>query len=153
MTEAPEGNDGADRRPGRSWGAWPWVPIVLALGVVAGLVEIALWPVKGGPGGPPPHGPPAPLAVAELFAMLSAIDCALLVALLAVYLRTYTDTRAQFALGLLVFLAALLVETIASSPFVFALFGLSPGNLGGFLAVGAALETVALVVFLTLSLG
>ncbi len=152
MTEANAASAGNSDGARRSWGAWPWVPIVLALGVVVGLVEIVLWPVKGGPGGPPPHGPPAPLAVAELFAMLSAIDCALLVALLAVYLRTYTETRAQFALGLVVFLGALLIETVASSPFVFALFGLSPGNLGGFLSVGAALETVALVVFLTLSL-
>lgn len=137
---------------GRTWGALPWVPIVVLLGGALGLVEILLWPVHGGPGGPPPHGPVTPLPSAEAFAVLSAVNCALLIALVAVYVRTFAETQSQFALGLVFVLVALLFEAIVSSPFVFALFGYGPGNVGAFLALGSALEVVALVVFLALSL-
>jgi hypothetical protein len=134
-------------------GAVVCVPIVLAAGVALGLVELVLWPVRGGPGGPPPHGAgPAPLGLVEAFTLFSAVDLALLIALVVVYLRTYRDTRAQFALGLVAFLFVLLFEAIANSPFVFAVFGFGPGPLGPFLAIGAALEMAALALFLVLSL-
>jgi len=149
MTERTEPGPG---EAGRAWGVGYWVPIVLVFGLVLGLAEIALWPTHGGPGGPPPRGPATPLAVAETFAILSAVALALLVALEVVYVRTYLETRAQFALGLVAVLLALLFENVASSPFLFAVFGYGPGNLGPFLAVGAALEVGALTLFLALSL-
>ena len=134
-------------------GAWISVPAVLGLGVVLGVVELLLWPVHGGPAGPPPHGGGlTPPALVEAYTLLSAIDLALLVALITVYLRTYRDTRAPFTLGLVAFLLVLLFETVASSPFLFAAFGYGPGGIGPFLAIGAGLEVVALTLFLVLSL-
>jgi len=145
-------NGAAVGRSGRAWGAAAWIPIVVALGVVLGLAEIALWPTHGGPAGPPPRGVATPRVVAESFALLSAVALALLVALVIVYLRTFRETRAQFALGLAAVLLALLFENVAGSPFLFAVFGYGPGNLGPFLLVGTVLEVAALVLFLALSL-
>jgi hypothetical protein len=144
-------HDASPRRTNR--GAGVWVPVTVVAGLLLGIVEVLSWPIHPGPaGGHGPGGPMAPPAAVEFFAVFSAIDVALLVALVVVYARTFRETRAQFALGLLVFLLVLLFEAFASSPFVFALFGLQPGNLGPFLLLGAILEMVALVIFLALSL-
>jgi len=139
---------------GRTRGAIVWAPLVLAVGVGLGLLEILLWPTHAATGaGPPPGGPAGPPpALVETFALFSAVNLALLAALVVVYARTYAQTRAQFALGLVAFLVVLLFEAVASSPFVFAVFGFAPGNLGPFLLAGAILESVALVIFLVLSL-
>jgi hypothetical protein len=128
-------------------------PLVLVAGLALGLVELLLWPVHGGPGQGPPGGPtPPPVWVVETFVLFSAVNVALLLALVVVYGRTFAQTRAQFALGLVAFLVVLLFEAIASSPFVYAVFGLGPGTLGPFLLLGAILESVALGIFLVLSL-
>jgi hypothetical protein len=130
------------------------VPVVLVLGLALGVLEIVLWPAHGSGGGggmgPGPAGPPP--QVVETFAIFSAVNLALLAALVVVYLRTFLDTRANFALGLVAFLVVLLFEAVAGSPFLFALFGYGPGDLGPFLLLGSILESVALVIFLVLSL-
>jgi hypothetical protein len=128
------------------------VPLALVVGLCLGLLEIAFWPVRG-PGsgmGPGPLGPPP--EVVKSFALFSAVNLVLLVALVIVYARTYLETRANFALGLVAFLVVLLFEALANSPFLFAVFGYAPGALGPFLLLGAILEAVALVIFLVLSL-
>ncbi len=146
---APTG--AAPRRATR--GAELWAPVTIVAGLVLGVVELLLWPHPRSPaGGPGPGGMMAPPDVTVAFALFSSIDIALLVALVAVYLRTYRETRAQFALGLLVFLVVLLFEAVAGTPFLFAVFGLQPGNLGPFLLLGTILEMVALLIFLLLSL-
>ena len=140
---------------GRSIGSTGiWVPVTLVAGLVLGIVEILLWPhaPAHAPGQGPGPGPSPPTEVVEAFAVFSAIDVALLAALVVVYARTFRETRAQFALGLLVVLLVLLFQAMSNSPFVFALFGIQPGNLGPFLVLGAILEMVALVIFLLLSL-
>ena len=129
------------------------VPIVLIVGLALGLLEIVLWPAHGGSGGPMHPGPAGPPpAVVETFALVSAVNLALLAALVIVYVRTYLDTRATFAFGLVAFLIVLLFEAITTSPFVYAVFGYAPGDLGPFLLVGSILEAAALVIFLVLSL-
>jgi len=127
------------------------VPVVLVVGLAVGLLEIAFWPAHG-PGGMGPGPVRPPPEVVQSFAIFSAVNLALLVALVIAYARTYLDTRANFALGLVAFLVVLLFEALTTSPFVYAAFGFAPGNLGPFLLVGAILEAVALVIFLVLSL-
>jgi len=52
----------------------------------------------------------------EFHIILSTVGIALLVALLVVYGRTYTQTRANFVLGLLVMLFALLLNSVLTYP-------------------------------------
>jgi len=85
--------------------------------------------------------------------VLSTVGIVFLVALLVVYLRTYAQTRARFALGLVVVLLALLVESVLSSPLVYGAFGQASDGLGTFLAAADAFKVVAFAVFLYLSLG
>lgn len=50
----------------------------------------------------------------ELSTYTSAISAALLLGLLAVYLRVYRDTRAQFSLGLVIFACVLFAQNIVA---------------------------------------
>jgi len=126
-----------------------WVLIVLGIGVAAGLVFVGLGLT---PTAPPPPGGPAPVVRPAAPLFFSGLNLVLLLALVAVYLRTNLETRARFALGLTVFLTVLFLQALASSPAVFGAFGYSPGDLGFFFLVGGILEAIALSVFLYLSL-
>ena len=132
-------------------GAIGWVAIVVVIGAVVGLALVA-----ASPPAPPSHGPGAPpsgpVPVSRLNYVLSTIDVALVLALLFVYLRTFTQTRARFALGLSIFLAALTIQTVFVSPLLFGALGYNPGVLGPYLLVSSVFEIVALAVFLFLSL-
>jgi hypothetical protein len=135
----------------RAIGTAAWVLVVVAVGLLIGvLLALATPPHPGPPGPGGPLGAPAPLGRAAT--VLSGLDAALLAALIVVYARTYWETRARFALGLVVFLGALLLQALASSPAVFGAFGLGPGGLGGFLFLSTLFEAIALVAFLWLSL-
>lgn len=137
--------------PGRT-GRLAWVLVVIVVGLALGAILSAVHPT---PHGPPPAPSPGPVGSQNLgraAAIVSAIDLALLVGLIVVYVRTYRDTRARFALGLVVFLVALTVQATASSPAVIGAFGLGSGGLGGFYFVATLFEAIALAVFLYLSL-
>jgi hypothetical protein len=137
-----------------------WVLIVLVVGVAAGIglaltvhVPSAPSPRPVPPGAPAPLTPPAPsTAVTQEYVVLSTVCLALLIALLVVYARTYRATRAPYVLGLVFFLLALAIATVLDSPLLYTAFGLGPGNLGPFLALGELLLAAALSVFLYLSL-
>jgi hypothetical protein len=129
-----------------------WVMLVVAAGLAVGAVLALTVPVPPPPGhgpGAPPAPPQEPVRAATLF---STLVVALLLALLVVYARTYGQTRARFAAGLLVVLGALLVQSLASSPAVIGGLGVAPGNLGPFFLLSAVFESIALAVFLYLSL-
>jgi hypothetical protein len=70
----------------------------------------------------------------------------------SVYARNYWATRAAYTLGLTVFLAVLFVESAVNSPLLMGAFGLAPGFLGRFLTIGGLLMSIALSIFLYLSL-
>ncbi len=131
-------------------GAALWVTLVILVGLVVGLLVAVLVPPVPGPPGPPGAPPARPLN--QVGQVVSVIDLALLVALLVVYVRTYSETRARFALGLVVFLAALVVQTLAGSSLVLRAFGFGPGGLWPFLTLSYSFEVIALSVFLYLSL-
>lgn len=135
---------------GRDWSAATWVVVVLALGLTVGALLARTVRV---PAGPTPTGMPAPpLWWSQLGVILSSTTLALLLALLVVYVRAYLATRAAHTLGLALFLAVLFVESTVNSPLLFTAFGQGPGALGRFLDVGGFLMTVALTIFLYLSL-
>jgi len=145
------GAGGAPPRAARRIPAVAWVAVVLAVGLAAGtLVALAVPSLLGPP--PPGAGPTGPFALGRASGVLSILNATLIAALLFVYARTYVETRARFALGLVVFLAALFVQTLASSPAIFGAFGVRPGALGPFLFLGTLFEAIALAVFLALSL-
>ncbi len=132
-----------------------WVLIVLLVGLVVGLalsetISVPQAPRPGGPGSPPP--PPQQHQFSQVMLLLSTVSLALLAALLVVYGRIYRSTRAPYVLGLFVFLLALLFESLLSSPLLFTAFGVGPGGVSGFLAVGQLLMSAALAIFLYLSL-
>lgn len=142
----------SEGRRGTGAGAASWVAIVVIVGAVVGAaLSIAFPPMPGppGPGGPPGRGP---IGLDRAAYVLSTIDLAMLLALLAVYVRTYRETRARFALGLSAFLAALTLQTVFGSTLLFGAFGFGPGGLGPFLFVSYLFETIALAIFLYLSL-
>lgn len=63
-----------------------------------------------------PIEPPGFRMYQEFHVILSTIGIALLIALIVVYARTYVSTRANFVLGLLIFLFALLLQSILTFP-------------------------------------
>lgn len=93
-----------------------WVPFVVLVGALIGsllyIIQISdLDYIR--------RFPFEPLGLAtfiEFHIILSTIGISLLVALVVVYLRMYRETKANFVLGLLVMLFALLLHSILTSP-------------------------------------
>ncbi|MGI0055264.1 MAG: hypothetical protein ACREB9_00365 [Thermoplasmata archaeon] len=134
----------------KSWSAEIWLTIVVAIGVAAGaILALAL---RLPPGLYPPGTPPLPPWVAQIGVIFSTLSLVLLLALLSVYVRSYRTTRAPYLLGLVIFLVVLFVEITINSPLVLTGFGLGPGILGRFFALGGILMSAALSILLYLSL-
>lgn len=124
-----------------------WTLIVLAIGLALGVL-LALIP-RPGRSGP---GPRMFETFDDIDVVLSTVAVALLVALLFVYSKTFADTGARFALGLLLVLAALLFQTLLTSPILFGIFGHALGGIGPFVLVADAFKAAAFSIFLYLSL-
>jgi hypothetical protein len=133
-----------------------WVPVVLAVGFVTGEAisygtEMPGIEERGGPFGG--HFHPFPTnPVFSYHVILATMEVALLLALVVVYGRMYLETKANFSLGLIVVLIALLVQTLVSNPILEDLMGTPP--LGpGYLTPAADILTIcAYAIFLYLSL-
>lgn len=134
-----------------------WVPIVLIIGFVFGELISFGTTTQGppGPGGSGPFGYFRPFPTDPLFGfhiVFTTIEMALLVSLVIIYTRMYVETKANFALGLVVVLGALLVQGLLSYPILDDLIG--QVSLGpGFSSPAADLISIcAYAVFLYLSL-
>jgi len=130
-----------------------WVPIVLFVGALIGIIsyeiasESAEFPRFGRFG--QQFGPDLYL---EFHVILSTIGMALLVALIIIYARTYLQTKANFILGLLVVLFALLLQSLLSYPILLEL-EVAPGfAIAFFSPVADVFTIIAYTVFLYLSL-
>lgn len=134
------------------WGRLGWVFAVIACGAAVGGLLWLLHPVSAASGPPPPGGLAGSANLGRVAGIFSLVDLALLVALIVVYVRTYRDTKARFALGLVLFLLALTVQSATSSLPVIHALGFGFGALGGFFLVSATFESLALAIFLYLSL-
>ena len=132
-----------------------WVPVVLLIGLAAG-EAISYGAEAGEPQGGMMFGNhfhPFPTEPAFGYHVLfTTVEVALLVALVVVYVRMFSETRANFALGLVFVLFALLVEALLSNPVLEDLIG-TPALGPGYLTPAADVLTVcAYTVFLYLSL-
>ncbi|MDG6904918.1 MAG: hypothetical protein JRN20_03935 [Nitrososphaerota archaeon] len=97
------------------------VPIIVLLGAVVGLISAldlqAAFPSVG-------FGPPVPYRIfgayeyLQYHIILTTISIALLIALIVVYAHSYAKTRANFLLGLLVVLFALLLQGLIQDPLI-----------------------------------
>jgi hypothetical protein len=93
-----------------------------------------------------------PETFGELHIILSTVSVSLLIALLVVYGRTYLETKANFILGLLVVLFALLLQSLTVFPVILGIAEHQP-ILPEFTSnVADAFTIVAYTVFLYLSL-
>jgi hypothetical protein len=138
-----------------------WVPIVLIIGFVFGEL-ISFGTTTQGPPGPGggasgsgPFGYFHPFPTDPLFGyhiVFTTIEMALLVSLVIIYTRMYVETKANFALGLVAVLGALLVQGLLSYPILDDLIG--QVSLGpGFSSPAADLISIcAYTVFLYISL-
>jgi len=147
--------------PRRSHAQKLWVPIVLLIGLIVGeLISAATVqqpspPPFGGGGGPYGfyfhHFPTNPLF--EYHIVLTTVGVALLAALVVIYVRMYVDTRANFALGLVIVLIALLLQALFSYPITVAAIGLVQFPGSAYLSLAADVVTIcAYAIFLYLSL-
>ena len=84
------------------------------LGIVSGLNLEREFPRNGFP--PIPGFGYGPFEYLQYHVVLSTVSLVLLLALIVVYSRSYIHTRANFMLGLLVVLFALLLEGMLRSP-------------------------------------
>jgi hypothetical protein len=75
-----------------------------------------------------------------------------LVALVVVYVKMYRETKANFSLGLVIMLGALLLHSLISYPLLLVREGQIPIGPGEFLSTADIFMVVAYAVFLYLSL-
>jgi hypothetical protein len=129
-----------------------WVPIVVTLGLLVGalLSYAALNEVDEFRGRGFYMFNPEPGIIAHI--ILSTLGVALLMALLVVYGRVYLQTSANFALGLVIVLTALLLQSILNYPLLLGWFGPIPYGPSFFPSAADVLTVVAYGVFLYLSL-
>lgn len=131
------------------------VPIILLLGAVFGLISAldlqAEFP-RVGFGPPLPYQMFGPYEYLQYHIVLSTISLALLLALIIVYAHSYVKTRANFLLGLLVVLFALLLQGLIQDPLLH-LFMNGTVEIDSFYSwVSDVFTIVAYSVFLYLSL-
>ena len=141
----------------RLWNPATQTLVVVAIGAGVGLLLALLGPGPTGDPFFPPGGGPRPgerhfFSFEGIDTVISTTGVALLTALLIVQWRAYKETKAKFALGIVVVLAALLLQALLSSPAIFGVFGHTFGPLGPFLLVADVFKLVAFSVFLDLSL-
>jgi len=134
------------------------VPLVLVVGVLVGILLSYSVPVPYGfgPNGSGPFGPFGPTDqfrnLLILHIVLSTVSIALLVAIIAVYLRIYADTGARFALGILVVMLALLIQSFFQYPLLLGFVGRIANEFGPYLTISDIFTIGAYTVLLYLSL-
>jgi hypothetical protein len=84
--------------------------------------------------------------------VISTINVTLLVILLITYVSIYRKTRSEFTIGLMVFSVVLLLNALASNPFVRWVFGFRGFGLGPFAMLPDLFTCIALVLLLYLTL-
>jgi len=155
-----EMNTNSESKPNTNLNSKVWligiiILVVVLVGILAAIwAESTLFP-QFSPFGPPPFLPGAYRFDFEFFyiaqTVVSSIDVALSIILLALYISIYEKTRSSFTIGLVIFSAVFLLDSIASDPLVIRLFGYRPTGLGPFALLPALFGFGALLVLLYLS--
>jgi hypothetical protein len=100
----------------------------------------------------PPEGGDLLALLVTAKTIVSFVNIALILTLLGLYYRIYSDVRSRFTLGLVLLITVLLMYAVTSNPLVHVLFGYYPFGLGPFTVIPDLFTTFALLVFLYLSL-
>jgi magnesium-transporting ATPase (P-type) len=151
--EAPRDNNGRSKRGGAPTKLW--VPFVVILGALVGVVVFFLTaPVIFVPSRSLIPLAQEILTIIAVHIILSTIAITLLVSLIVVYVRTYSQTRANFILGLLAVLFALLLQNLLDYPLATGLGapGSGPFPREFFPPIADIFTIIAYAVFLYLSL-
>lgn len=120
---------------------------IIALAALALSMPVLVFAQPGGPGqGMRMHGDFE--WYYSVKGVLSTVNLVLLVILLIIYLRVYSDTRSEFALGLVVFALAMMMYAITSNPWLQSGFGFRGSGLGPFAFFPDLFALVALVILL-----
>ena len=82
---------------------------------------------------------------------IDTFNIALLTALFVIYIKAYSKIKANFTLGLSLFILVMLIQEIASYPLIHISFGFSGVALGPFYIIPKILESIAIVIFFYLS--
>jgi len=135
-----------------------WLVLVI-LAVIAVAILAAIWAATTvyAPRFLPRRLPPSEFIPGdiELFyiarTVVSTINIALLVFLIATYVSIYMKTRSEFTIGLLIFAVVFLMKDLTASPFVIGAFGFGLFGLGPFALLPDLFESMALSVLLYLS--
>jgi hypothetical protein len=138
---------------------WLVLLVLLALAFLAALwASLTFW-FQVPPWEPWEHRMPSPYEMAEDLeffytaeTVVSTINVTLLVFLLITYASIYRKTKSEFTVGLMVFSVVLLLNAIASSPFVLWVFGFRSFGLGPFALLPDLFTFAALIVLLYLSI-
>ena len=125
----------------------PWLIILVAI-IVAALSLV--WAMLFLPP-PPPASPPDFLIFFTIKTVLTSVNAALLIILVAMYLEIYRQTRARFSLGLLLFTVAMLLQVLASNPIIHQVFGFRGAGLGPFFMLPDFFTLLASVILLYLA--
>jgi hypothetical protein len=146
-----EGSGSGEPQPQKRVTSKVWVPVVLLVGTLLGIASYKIaTEISGFPHFNRIGQPLGPDIYLEFHIIFSTVGMALLVALIVVYARTYLQTKANFILGLLVVLFALLLQSLLTYP---VLLELETGfAIEVFSPVADVFTIIAYTVFLYLSL-
>jgi hypothetical protein len=131
-----------------------WIIGTTAIAIVLGLTlaPFVLRPPSSPPAPKPPEGGDLLALLVTVKTIVSFINIILIVTLLRLYYRIYSDIKSQFTLGLILLITVLLMYAITSNPLLQILFGYYPFGLGPFTVIPDLFTTFALLVLLYLSL-
>jgi len=122
-----------------------WTLLVIVIGLAIGIIASLF---------PRPRTRLEPFeTITTIDIVVSALNLALIVCLLYVYARTYSETKARFALGLFIVLGAFLFQAILTSPIFYAALGqFFAGGRPSMVLAADAFAAFAFATFLYLSL-
>jgi hypothetical protein len=129
-----------------------WVLVVLISGILLGVLLahfIATAPIRLGPGR---FFLLSAERALQLHVILSTMETVLLFSLVLVYIKIYAETKANFSMGILIVLFALLIHSVLSLPFAVNQIGPILLGSGAFFPYPDLLTIVAYTIFLYLSL-
>lgn len=129
-----------------------WVIVVLAFGILLGALlalSIPTAPVHFGAGR---FFLLSAQRALQLHVVLTTMEAVLLFSLVVVYIKTYSETRANFSMGILIVFFALLVHSVFSYPLTVNQIGPILLGSGAFFPYPDLFTIVAYTIFLYLSL-
>jgi hypothetical protein len=162
VAQSPVDSDDSSKAGRRSFRSLIWVFIIILIGIVTGIFSFILITPHIGIVLKTPVSEiifPLPGNLVYYLAwhiILSTVSIALLVSLVIVYTKTYSQTKANFSLGIVIVLLALLLESILNYPIYQVYIGVNPdvwlSGSGSSYFVADLFTIIAYSVFLYLSL-